>query len=512
MELQKKSLCWIVASHGFRENCLNNLYMHCSHTLLTHLIKLAIFATILLAVAPASYGQRLVRCGPINADISLLAVAPVSEAQRLTLTPFLSLGERYDDNIFQTFRNRTEDFITLVSPGICANYVSTAPTPDTEFHLDYQATFESFAKHSSENHISQRGSLGFASQLTPALSLRVTDTLVITEESRDRLDVINQFAGLRPASEQGRRRTVTNIADSALDIQLGTRSILGLVFNSIVNNVDIPTEVDETSYSVGANLGYLTDVARGSKVSLSYLVTLYTFQANAPVTPGNATADFQVHDVKVGFRHEFTPTLSGNVAIGPSFITSKDPQLDGDSGFAASLAVTKTFSIGRASLNYARNFTSGGGGGGAAITDILRLAFFAEITGKLTAALDSSFSHYNFQNNTASQVVTNGGNRSAWAIRPGLTYQILRPWRLSASYAYELTDFTKGGSNLNIANIGDHRFTFASQFALRQWLLLDLSYRYSTRQLSNGIPLVGVEPFYRNEVILRLTAAPSFLF
>ena len=512
MELQKKFLGWIVASHGFLENCLVNLYIHCSHALLTHLVKLAIFATILLAVAPASYGQRLVRCRPINADSSLLAVAPVSEAQRLTLTPFLSLGERYDDNIFQTFRNRTDDFITLVSPGICANYVSTAPTPDTEFHLDYQANFESFAKHSSENQISHRGSLGFSSRLTPALSLRVTDTLVITEEPRDRTDVINQFAGRRPASEQGRTRTVTNIADSALDIQLGTRSILGLVFNSVINNVDIPTEVDETSYSVGANLGYLTDVARRSTGYLSYLVTFHTFRENAPVTSGNETADFQAHDIKVGFRHDLTPTLSGNVAIGYAFVTSKDPQLDGDSGVAANLEITKTLSIGRVSLNYARNFTSGGGGGGAVLADTLRLAFFAEITGKLTAVLDSSFSHYNFQNNTASQVVTNGGNRSVWAIRPGLTYQILRPWRLSAAYAYELTDFAKGGANLDIANIGDHRFTFASQFALRQWLLLDLSYRYSTRQVSNGIPLVGVEPFYRNEVILRLTAAPSFLF
>src|SRR5215470_1811825 len=125
MELQKKSLGWTVISHDFWENCLDNFYLHCSHTLLTHLVKLAIFATSLLAVAPASYGQGLVRCRPINADVSLLAVAPVREAQRFTLTPLLSLGERYDDNIFQTFRNRTDDAVTLVSPGICANYVST---------------------------------------------------------------------------------------------------------------------------------------------------------------------------------------------------------------------------------------------------------------------------------------------------------------------------------------------------------------------------------------------------
>ena len=512
MELQKKFLGWIVVSHGFRENCLNNLYMHCSHTLLTHLIKLAIFATILLAVAPASYGQRLAGCRPINTDISLLAVAPVPEAQRFTLTPLLSLGERYDDNIFQTFRNRTDDSVTLVSPGICANYVSTAPTPDTTFHLAYLANFESFAKHSSENQVSHLGSLSFSSQLTPALFLRVTDTLAITDEPQDRTTVINQFAGLRPASQQARSHTVTNIANSALDIQLATRSTLGLVFNSIVNNVDVSNEVNETSYSVGANLGYLTDVTRGSKVSLSYLATFHTFRPNASATSGSETADFQVHDVKVGFRHEFTPTLSGSVAIGPSFITSKDPQLDGDTNAAINLDITKTLSIGRASLNYARNFTSGGGGGNAVVADIVRLSFLAEITGKLTAALDSSFSHYNYQNITASEIVTNGGNRSVWAIGPRLTYQILRPWRLFASYAYEHTNFTQGVSNLNLADIGDHRFTFTSQFALRQWLLLDLSYRYTARQLSNGLPIQDVEPFYRNEVTLRLTAAPSFLF
>jgi len=512
MELQKKSLGQIVTSYGFLENYLGNLCMHCPHILLTCLVKTSIFATILLAVVPTSRAQTLARCNPINANVNLLAVTPVSEAQRLTLTPFLSLSERYDDNIFQTLRNKANDFTTLISPGICANYVSTAPTPETEFHLDYQVNFESFAKNSSENQIAHRGSLSLSSQLTPALTLKVIDTLAITEEPLERIDVINQFAGLRPASQQGRRRTVTNIADSALDIQLGSRSTLGLVFNSIVNNVDIPTEVDETSYSAGVNLGYLTNVARRSTGYLSYLVTFHTFQANASVTPGNATADFQVQSGNVGFRHEITPTLSGNVAIGYSIVTSKDSQLDGDSGVVASLEVAKTFSIGRMSLKYTRDFTSGGGAGGVVLADTLRLSFFAEITGKITAALDSSISHYNFQSILASQIVTNGGDRFVWAIRPSLTYQILRPWRLSASYAYELTDFAKGGLNLNIANIGDHRFTFTSQVALRQWLLLDLSYRYSTRELSDGISLLGVEPFYRNEVILRLTAAPSFLF
>jgi len=284
------------------------------------------------------------------------------------------------------------------------------------------------------------------------------------------------------------------------------------VFNSILNNVNTPSEADETSYSVGVKLGYLTDVARRSTGYLSYLATFHTFQPNGPVTPGNETADFQVQNVQVGFRHEFTPTLLGNFAIGPSFVTSKDPKLDGDTDVAVNLDVTKTLSIGQASLTYVRSITSGGGQGEAVTRDTLRLAFFAEITGKLTAALSTSLSYYDYHNLTASDIVTNGGNRLGWAIGPSLSYQILRPWRLSASYAYEFTDFTQGISHVNLANIGDHRFAVTSQFALLQWLFLDLSYRYTARQLSNGLPISDVEPYYRNEVILKLTAAPSFLF
>lgn len=445
----------------------------------------------------------------MHVDSSLLARTPVSATQRFTLTPFLSLGERYDDNIFQTSNNRQDDFITLISPGLCANYVSTAPTPDTEFRLDYQASFEFFAKNSSENQIAHRGSLGFASQLTPSLALRVTDTLVSSQEPRDRIEVADQFTGIRLASAQGRRRTITNIADAALDIQLGTRSTLGLVFQSVVNNVDIPTEVDETSYSVGANLGYLTDVARGSTASLAYLVTFHAFGENAPTTSGLATADFQVHDFRVGFRHELTPTLSGDVALGYAFVASKDPALDGDAGLSARLEVIKTLSIGRLSLLYGRNFTSGGGQGGAVLADTVRIAFLAELTGKLAAALDGSFAYYNYRNTPVSRGATSGADRVIWTISPSLIYQILRPWRVSAAYAYELTDYAKGGTTVTLANVGDQRFILASQFAVRPWLLLDLSYRHSTRHTGNGSSVQGVEAFHRNEVLLRLIATPN---
>src|SRR3989442_2710423 len=49
-------------------------------------------------------------------------------SQRLAITPSLSLGERYDDNIFATQTNKQHDFITVLSPGIRVQYLSPTPT------------------------------------------------------------------------------------------------------------------------------------------------------------------------------------------------------------------------------------------------------------------------------------------------------------------------------------------------------------------------------------------------
>src|SRR5207244_3414104 len=106
-----------------------------------------IIVVLLTLVATAAYGQE--------------------PGQRLTLTPSLSLGERYDDNIFETRTGKQHDFITVLSPGIRAQYFPTAPTLGTLLDFDYRADFEVFADHSSENNVAHRLSLTLESPLMP---------------------------------------------------------------------------------------------------------------------------------------------------------------------------------------------------------------------------------------------------------------------------------------------------------------------------------------------------------
>jgi hypothetical protein len=75
-------------------------------------------------------------------------------------------------------------------------------------------------------------------------------------------------------------------------------------------------------------------------------------------------------------------------------------------------------------------------------------------------------------------------------------------------YSYEYTDYTEG----TLANYADHRFFLSTQYALREWLVLGLSYRYGHRNVHGDVTVSGVTPFTDNQVMLTLTASPSLRF
>jgi hypothetical protein len=283
-----------------------------------------------------------------------------------------------------------------------------------------------------------------------------------------------------------------------------------VLFGSLVEDVNVPQELDEFRYTVGTELGYALNVMRDSRVFVGYKVTFESFRANGEGVPQSTTAAFQVHEISTGVRHELTPTLAVRAALGYSFTTSDEPQKDGHKGVTGNIRLTKTFSSGQASLAYLRNFTSGEGEGGVVIEDTVNATASINLTGKLTAKLDGNVSWFHFQSATLSTL--NSDQRFS-SIRPSLTYQILRPWGVSVDYAYEYTDF----ADPTLANFTDHRLSLGTYYALREWLVLGLSYRYGTRRIQgstvgNNATVEGVGEFSRNQVMLTLTAGPSFRF
>ena len=259
------------------------------------------------------------------------------------------------------------------------------------------------------------------------------------------------------------------------------------MFRNLIDDVDVPKELDEFRYTVGTELGYTFNVARNSRVYVGYQVTFESFRDNGIVPLGNADAAFQVHAIGTGVRHELTPTLAVDAALGYSFTTSDAPQKDGLDGVIGNVKLTKTFNNGQASLGYARRFTAGGSTGDVVIDDTVSAMASINLTGKLTARLESNVSWSNFQSVTTIITVADNSNRRFFSIRPSLTYQILPPWSVSLEYTYEYTDYTDS----IFSNFSDHRLFLSTQYALREWLAVGLSYRYGTRQVHGNV--TGIE-------------------
>jgi hypothetical protein len=277
----------------------------------------------------------------------------------------------------------------------------------------------------------------------------------------------------------------------------------------LVDDVDIPEELDEFRYTVGTELGYTFNVARNSRVFVAYQATFENFRDNGTVPLGLSDASFQVHAIGTGVRHDLTPTLAVEAGLGYSFTTSDAPQKDGHDGVIGNVKLTKTFNTGQASLGYARRFSADGSTGDVVIDDTVSARASINLTGKLTARLDGNVSWVNFQSVTTSTLTSDNDDRRFLSIRPGLTYQILRPWGVSVAYIYEYTDYTDS----TIADLSDHRLLLGTQYALREWLILGLSYRYGARHEHGGNTTVrGVDEFTGNQVMLTVTAMPPLRF
>lgn len=434
-----------------------------------------------------------------NTTLVPLPPVPSIPERRLIVVPFLSISERYDDNIFQDSTNEEEDFVTTITPGIRVHYLTRR---NAMLDFDYWTNFDFYSENTDQNQNSHHVNFQFVGPLSRIFSLTARDRFIFTEEPAERDFEVNPEVppgtpgGTTPISDQSRQRTLRNRGDLLLGVQVSPRIALDLNFATILNDVDVPEEVDEFRYTLGAALGYLTHIGRQSRVFVGYDVTFFTFAVNDPDEP--EPTDFEVHATNIGYRHAFTPTLTGDVSIGYAMAVADDLGFDEEGAVIASLGLLKTLKTGRAVFRYRRGFTSGGGQGGTVLADIFNGLLTTNITPKIALSLSSNLSLLNYR--AAEQ-----SDRVFWVVRPSLTYAALRFWNLSVAYDYAITSY----DDENFQDRTDHRFTATSQFALlRDRLFLNLTYRYTARRFDGDGLIQDGERFGRNQVFLTVTFAP----
>lgn len=112
--------------------------------------------------------------------ISICAVCLLSAGEpafaKLEITPSVSVGEEYNDNIYLTETDREDDFITKISPAISLKYA----IQPLDLSLDYSLNFKFYGNHSdlNETSIGEVQTVQFKNQYRPLklLFIDLSDT------------------------------------------------------------------------------------------------------------------------------------------------------------------------------------------------------------------------------------------------------------------------------------------------------------------------------------------------
>jgi len=301
--------------------------------------------------------------------------APAYSQTRFEVTPWITLSETYDDNIFLDKTNEVSDYITVVTPGISMNLLQE----HTSLQVRYAPSFYRYADRDDRNNTAHSAGLTFGQDLVKGLRFNLTDTYL---QSSDPLEDPQNVQGLR----QTRTEYWTNITDASLGYVFGAenRVNVGYRYNYYKNDqIDLDDSKIQNPY---ANLTYWFDVRNGAEVTYAYTDAEYTrddnllaesdYTSNAAgirylrrFTP-NSTAyvgynystydyerllpqDFDVHSGFVGLDHSFSPEYTVSASVG-YFIRVNDIT-DNQDGPTYAASLTRTFSRG--------SITVGGNGG-----------------------------------------------------------------------------------------------------------------------------------------------------
>jgi hypothetical protein len=411
----------------------------------------------------------------------ILSFPGISLAQyHLEVTPFITTGEEYNDNLFLDKTNKESDYITTVSPGFNLNFLSQ----HTTLGLSYSPTFVWYAKNSDLNPPPrQSASLTLGQELSQHWTLNLSDSYLRTEQEINNLQGYEDVEGVR----RDRKPYWTNNGNIAFNYLFGPEDAVSFGYRQSYLENESDTEDNGRRQGPFGNLTYWFDIRNGMELDCAYTKAdfwrnqgpsetddytgydsgiryLRRFSPHTTAFLGGRfttrnfdgpTSDYNVYDGSIGLDHSFSQHLSLSANAG--YYIQKPDDGETESGPVYGFSLTKQFNRGQ--------FTLGGNGGWR--------------------------EHY-LEAESRGFVQYWGGNAS-------VQYQLLEPLSGFANLNYIVSkDENNREWKTWYGNCG-------LSWALLRWLSTSLNYSYEKR-----IDDVGIEDYTVNRVMLFLTASTLY--
>ena len=258
----------------------------------------------------------------------------------LTLTPTLTVGEEFNDNILLNNADKRWDLITTFTPGIALQWED----PTSRLAASYSFTAEMYARNQQLNHAFDAHNffLDGSWRPTPRWTLTASDTFNFSTNT-------NLVSPEGVAT--GRDRAFGNALSVGAVWQATTRTSVRGVASWALQRFTREELQDSDVYH--AEVGVDRVFTPRLTGSLGYEIGYFDIENEVKLT---------THTPKLGLTYRFTETLTGSVSGGPTIEVPEHG--DGHVVPFANAALRQRFLLGSAGVDYARYIGTAGGLGG----------------------------------------------------------------------------------------------------------------------------------------------------
>jgi hypothetical protein len=378
---------------------------------------------------------RSLVAGILGAALGMSLALPLSVRAELRIIPSLTLSEQYDSNVLFTSIAGNEDLVTILAPGLRANYKGRP----VEGSLTGTLSIASYAKHSNFNYASAAGGLNLdltqlVRQLDKRARLQVTGSGYYTPELPA---FITATAGFNPFATGIQPQRVRSTSYSA--------TVAGGY--ALTSRVDLTGGYSYSSLNFGSTVGataftplfrtVLQAVDAGPSIKLTPADSLGLKYQYQKVDFGGAPG-FHTQGGTIELTHSFSPQLTGTASAGATKITPSDriAPLASLSLSWAERNTTTTFSFSR---SVTPSFAISAG---ALESNLVALSVVQKLTDRLSGAANVNYAH------SSSAAVTAGTAATFDSYGAGLSLAFVINRSLSAAFSYSHLHFKQESLNL----------------------------------------------------------------
>ena len=398
---------------------------------------------------------------------------------------YINVQEEYNSNIDLTPKNKRDDFITTISPGLKFSTSPRSPvtgefrqTPTAEekygVDLDFNVGFNFYAKNNEENYTSLNGTLNAWYALTKNLNFRLRDYLIRSDEIRETEYSPTAIGGEFLLSRITKRVPyIRNVFEPSVQYQFGKEDIVTINYRNNVYNIQSRTSEDSVENFINPKVTYWLDLRNG--ISLEYGLTLGSFQ-RSPDLMGhmavgrytyrfnprtsifgeytqlwrifdNPGVDYNVYRPSIGVEHAFSPSLSFRAQAGYYWMDPKEGSKVG--GPFYDVLITQRAEKTTYSLSFQGGYTED-----YFTAENLGFTKYYRALGRISHQLLQKMSVGLFSSYEWAKYVA-GEKDNIWAIGGNASYQILRWLNVSLDVSHR-----ENQSNISDRDYSEYRGMF----------------------------------------------------